>query len=199
MRSLACMMKLQILCFLLVLIGLANAAIRPGWEIPLGAPGGKLLREYFEKETSKLEAACLRDVQSKTDWERLRPIRLEQMREMLGVPSMEERTPLRAQVMGRIEEKDFVVENLHYQSLPGLYVTGNLYLPKVRSGKLPAILYVCGHGRVKKDGVSYGNKTHYQHHGAWFARHGYVCLTIDTIQLGEIEGQHHGTYSGRML
>ncbi len=75
MRSLACMIKLQILCFLLVLTGLANAAIRPGWEIPFDVPGGKVLREYFEKETSKLEADCLRDVQSKADWERLRPIR----------------------------------------------------------------------------------------------------------------------------
>jgi hypothetical protein len=34
----------------------------------------------------------------------------------------------------------------------------------------------------------------YQHHGAWFARHGYVCLTLDTLQLGEILGLHHGTY-----
>jgi poly(3-hydroxybutyrate) depolymerase len=46
---------------------------------------------------------------------------------------------------------------------------------------------------VKIDGVSYGNKTSYQHHGAWFAREGYCCLTLDTIQLGEIEGVHHGT------
>ena len=36
---------------------------------------------------------------------------------------------------------------------------------------------------------------HYQHHGIWFAKNGYVCLIIDTIQLGEIEGIHHGTYS----
>jgi hypothetical protein len=47
---------------------------------------------------------------------------------------------------------------------------------------------------VKTNGVSFGNKTGYQHHGAWFARHGYVCLTIDTIQLGELEGIHHGTH-----
>ena len=87
-----------------------------------------------------------------------------------------------------------MVENLHFQSQPGLYVTGNLYRPKKIEGKLPAILYLCGHGGVKKDGVSYGNKVHYQHHGAWFARHGYVCLTIDSLQLGEIEGIHHGTY-----
>jgi hypothetical protein len=45
---------------------------------------------------------------------------------------------------------------------------------------------------VKKGDVSYGNKTAYQHHAAWFASNGYVCLVIDTLQLGEIEGIHHG-------
>jgi dienelactone hydrolase len=28
----------------------------------------------------------------------------------------------------------------------------------------------------------------------WFASHGYVCLIVDTLQLGEIAGIHHGTY-----
>jgi dienelactone hydrolase len=53
---------------------------------------------------------------------------------------------------------------------------------------------VCGHAQVKTNGVSCGNKTAYQHHGIWFARNGYACLIIDTVQLGEIEGLHHGTY-----
>ena len=70
--------------------------------------------------------------------------------------------------------------------------------PKSLAGKAPAILYVCGHSQVKKDGISYGNKVGYQHHGAWFARNGYVCLVIDTLQLGEIEGIHHGTYREKM-
>ena len=73
-------------------------------------------------------------------------------------------------------------------------MTGNLYLPKNGRQAAPAILYVCGHSSSKKDGVSFGNKTQYQHHGAWFAQNGYVCLVIDTLQLGEIEGIHHGTY-----
>ena len=34
----------------------------------------------------------------------------------------------------------------------------------------------------------------FQHHGIWFARHGYVCLIIDTIEFGEISGIHHGTH-----
>ena len=41
--------------------------------------------------------------------------------------------------------------------------------------------------------ASYGNKVTYQHHGAWFAEHGYVCLIVDTLQLGELQGLHHGT------
>jgi dienelactone hydrolase len=73
-------------------------------------------------------------------------------------------------------------------------VTANLYLPKNLAKPAPTILYVSGHGPVIKDGISYGNKVAYQHHGAWFARNGYVCLIIDTLQLGEIQGVHHGTY-----
>ncbi|UCG49481.1 MAG: prolyl oligopeptidase family serine peptidase, partial [Phycisphaerales bacterium] len=49
-----------------------------------------------------------------------------------------------------------------------------------------------------KGDVSYGNKARYQYHPAWFARHGYVCFIIDTLQLGEIEGIHHGTYRYKM-
>ena len=77
-------------------------------------------------------------------------------------------------------------------------MTGNLYLPKDLQDPAPTILYVCGHGSVKINNISYGNKVHYQHHGAWFARNGYVCLVIDTLQLGEIEGIHHGTYNHNM-
>jgi dienelactone hydrolase len=52
------------------------------------------------------------------------------------------------------------------------------------------VLYVCGHSGRGRD----GNKTAFQHHGMWFATHGYACLLIDTLQLGEIAAIHHGTY-----
>ena len=113
---------------------------------------------------------------------------------MLGLDPFPEKTPLKSVVTGTVERDDFLVDKLHFQSRPGFYVTGSFYYPKEAKGKLPTILYVCGHGRVMKNGVSYGNKATYQHHGAWFARNGYACLTIDTVQLGEIEGIHHGTY-----
>ncbi len=93
-----------------------------------------------------------------------------------------------------MEKPDFVMEKLLFESRPGLFVTGNLYRPKEQEGPLPAILYVCGHAKVEKDGVIYGNKAHYQHHAEWYAANGYVCLVVDTLQLGELPGLHHGTY-----
>src|SRR5947209_14102440 len=58
---------------------------------------------------------------------------------------------------------------------------------------MPAVLYVCGHANTVLDKVSYGSKVNYQHHPAWFASNGYVCLIVDTLELAEIQGEHHGT------
>ena len=87
---------------------------------------------------------------------------------------------------------------MYFQSSPHLYVTANLYLPKGLAKPAPAILYLCGHTQVVTNGMSCGNKTAYQHHAIWFARNGYVCLVIDTLQLGEIQGCHDGTYQKGM-
>ena len=156
--------------------------------------GDAMIARYFEDQTAKLAAASLSKYQTKEDWEKDKATHREHLFEMLSLDPLPEKTPLQPVIAGTVEHEGIVVERVHFQSRPGLYVTGNFYRPKHQTGPLPAILYVCGHGGVKKDGVSFGNKTHYQHHGAWFARNGYVCLTIDTVQLGEIEGIHHGTY-----
>lgn len=153
------------------------------------------LAAYFESETSELEQANeLSQFQSAAEWNEAKPTLREQLFDMLGLNPLPAKTSLQPVVEGTTEEAEFVVERVHYQSMPGLYVTGNFYRPKNADKPLPTILYVCGHGQVKKDGVSYGNKTHYHYHGSWFARNGYNCLIIDTLQLGEIEGIHHGTY-----
>ena len=154
----------------------------------------ELLARYFAARTRELSARAFDGIETLADWEARKPQLREQLFEMLGLSPLPERTPLQTKVTATTEHDDFTVERLHFQSRPGLYVTGNLYVPKKRDGRLPAILYVCGHGASKKNGVSYGNKATYQHHGGWFARNGYVCLTIDTLQMGEIEGIHHGTY-----
>jgi len=162
------------------------------------SPADSMLAEYFRAETAKLANQCLADIETLDDWQAKREVYRKQLFEMLGLDPAGEKTDLKPVITGKIEHEEFTVEKIHYQSRPGLYVTGNLYLPKGLDKPAPAILYVCGHGQVKKDGISYGNKPRYQHHAAWFARHGYVCLIIDSLQLGEIEGIHHGTYRYKM-
>jgi hypothetical protein len=166
----------------------------------LGDQGDEMLAKYLERRTVQVEESFLEEVDNKEDWNKLKGKYRERLGYMLGLSPDRPRTDLKPKITGKLEGEGFSVEKLHYQSSPGLYVTGNLYLPvdRKKGERFPAVLYVCGHGRVKKAGVSYGNKVHYHHHGAWFARNGYVCLTIDTIQLGEIEGIHHGTYSKDM-
>jgi dienelactone hydrolase len=156
--------------------------------------GDQLLADYFRRETERLQRDCLAGVKTVEAWNSRKDELRRQLHEMLGLDPLPERTDLKPVITGQVEHEEFIVEKLHFQSRPGLYVTGNLYLPKKIEKPLPAILYVCGHGQVKKDGIAYGAKAHYQHHGGWFARNGYVCLTIDTLQLGEIEGIHHGTH-----
>jgi dienelactone hydrolase len=160
--------------------------------------GDRMFAAYFKHQTDQLAAKSLSEIKTLEDWKTRKDQYRRQMHEMLGLDPLPKRTVLKAKVTGKLQHAEFEVWKVHFQSKPGLYVTANLYVPKGIEKPAPTILYVCGHGRVKKDGVSYGNKVHYQHHGVWFARNGYVCLVIDTLQLGEIEGIHHGTYNHDM-
>ena len=179
---------------LVTIVTLAFSPTGIAQDVPRATTGSAELDAYFEYETRRIESGSLRNVKSAGQWASNLEAHRSQLEEMLGLSPFPERTDLQPVITGVTEHEDFIVEKLHFQSLPGLYVTGNLYLPKNITEPLPAILYVCGHGQVKIDGVSHGNKVNYQHHGEWFVRNGYVCLTIDTIQLGELEGLHHGTY-----
>ncbi|MGV3771331.1 MAG: alpha/beta hydrolase family protein [Verrucomicrobiales bacterium] len=152
------------------------------------------LTNYFKAETRDLADRCLSGIHSLDAWTQSQPRLRTELFEMLSLDPLPDRTDLKPVITGKLETNGFTVEKLHFQSMPGLFVTGNLYLPKNITKPVPAILYVCGHASVKEGKVSYGNKTAYQHHGAWFARNGYACLILDTVQLGEIEGVHHGTY-----
>jgi len=157
-----------------------------------GAPGDKTIQDYLRQETGKIEDDFLGAIKSVEDWKQALPRFRQEYFEMLGLWPMPEKTPLHAIVTRQLDRGDYLVDMLHYQSRPGLYVTGNLYRPRnIAAGqRLPAILYVCGHSYRGRN----GNKTAYQSHGIWFARHGYICLMVDTLQLGEIAGIHHGTY-----
>ena len=155
-------------------------------------PGDAMIQEYLKREAEKLENNFLEGIKTREDWERERPKLMGEYFHMLGLSPLPEKTPLKGTITRTLDRGDYFVDMLHYQSRPGLYVTANLYRPaKVNPGeKVPAVLYVCGHSDEGRN----GNKTAFQSHGMWLARHGYICLMVDTLQLGEIAGIHHGSY-----
>ena len=185
----------RIQSLLLVLLALslaANLSAQPFAPPDPGEPGDEMIQAYLAQKADRIHASFVSDLESPERWKASQARFEQEYLYMLGLWPLPEKTPLKATVTGTYEGTGFVVENLHFQSRPRLYVTGNLYRPaNLPAGlKLPAVLYVCGHaGRGH-----HGNKTAYQSHGIWFARHGYVCLMIDTLQLGEIAAVHHGTY-----
>lgn len=157
-----------------------------------GAAGDVMIQQYLTTLTAACQEKFANDLTSLEKWQSQRAQYRREYFYMLGLSPMPKRTALQARITRTLSRDGYHVDMLHYQSRPGLYVTANLYRPAtVADGKeLPAILYVCGHaGRGRN-----GNKTAYQSHGIWLARHGYICLIVDTLQLGEIAAIHHGTY-----
>jgi dienelactone hydrolase len=77
-------------------------------------------------------------------WEARRKYTREQVLVGNGLWPMPEKTPLRPVIHGKIDRDDYTVEKVFFASHPGHYVSGNLYRPKGKSGKLPGVL--CPHG-----------------------------------------------------
>ena len=183
------------LLLLLALFSVTSFAADPTPDL---SAGRATVDEYFRAQSKQIADQCLADLTTKAEWEKRRVTLRQQYLDMMGLWPLPPRTNLKAVVTGTVDAEKYRVEKLHFQSLPGLYVTANLYLPKGEVKKAPTILYVCGHGNVVEKGVSYGSKVFYRYHPAWFAAHGYACLILDTLQLHEIPGLHHGTYRDKM-
>lgn len=101
----------------------------------------------------------------------------ERIRQAFG--PMPEKTPLNARVTGTVEREGYRIENILFESRPGYLVTGNLYLPTGRAGKLPATVGVCGHSTNGKAAEAY------QSFAQGLARLGHICFIIDPVGQGE--------------
>ena len=91
-----------------------------------------------------------------------------------GLPDY--RGPLNPVITGKIERPGYLIEKVVFESLPHLYVTGNLYRPD-RSGRFPGVLVPLGHWEYGKPAV--------QRIAANLALKGFVVFTYDPIGQGE--------------
>jgi dienelactone hydrolase len=74
--------------------------------------------------------------------------RAEQIRRRIlvanGLWPMPKKTPTNAVIHGKVDRDGYTVERVYLESYPGHFVTGSLYRPTGKSGKLPGVL--CPHG-----------------------------------------------------
>ena len=70
-----------------------------------------------------------------------------------GLYPMPTKTPLNAVVHGRVERDDYTIDRVFFESFPGHYVTGSLYLPKnpPKDGRMPGVLSPHGHWPKARD------------------------------------------------
>lgn len=101
-------------------------------------------------------------------------VRKELLDDLGGLPDYH--GPLNPKMTGQIRADSYTIEKVMYESLPGFYITANLYRPN-RPGHYPAVLLQSGHTQE--------GKPENQRLAANLALKGFVVLCFDPIGQGE--------------
>jgi len=120
----------------------------------------------------------LREIRTRKQAEKYRDYVMSAIRKAFPLP--EHKTPLNARVTGVLEKPGYRIEKVIFESRPGLFVTGNLYLPSVMKKKAPGVIAAIGH--VTVEGKAYPL---YQEFCLRLVKSGFVVLSYDPISQGE--------------
>ncbi len=111
-----------------------------------------------------------------------------------GLMPMPEKTPLNAQIFGKIEREDYTVEKVYFEAYPGFFTTGNLYRPKGKTGPFPGIVSPHGHwGRGRLENSESGS---IPGRCINFAKQGYVIFSYDMVGYNDSGKQIDHKYGG---
>ena len=109
-----------------------------------------------------------------------------------GLLPLPERTPLNPVVFDELTHPDYAVSKVYFESLPGFFVTGNLYRP-VGEGPFPAVLSAHGHwtyGRLEHSPIVSGPGR-----AITLARQGFVVFSYDMVGYNDSRQLTH-TFGG---
>lgn len=132
----------------------------------------QIAQRQLQARAQRVQAVhTLSEARQQQQWVRRRVLEI-----MGGLPSY--RGPLNARTLGRLQAGGYTIDKVYYESLPGFYVTANLYRP-ARPGRYPAVLVQAGHTQE--------GKPEDQRLAANLALKGFVVLAFDPIGQGERE------------
>ncbi len=128
--------------------------------------------DYYDQRDREIA-----NLRTKTDWlKRQRKVR-EIFMDIAG--PFPEKTPLNPKVISVIQKDGYRIEKIIYESMPGFYAVGCLFVPDDIKGKTPAILKLPGHNPI-----SFRRET-YQNVILNLVKKGFIVFAIDPIGQGE--------------
>lgn len=134
------------------------------------------LKDMGQARLQQREEA-LGSIRSLAAWKRRQEVVKNTLKAIMG--PFPPKTPLNVDVIERLERPDFHVEKIVFESMPGLKVTGCLFLPRIRQGKTPAILFCSGHS------ANAFRAKHYQEVVLNLVQKGFIVFAFDPIGQGE--------------
>lgn len=118
------------------------------------------------------------EYRTRAEWETRKAHLRSQILSAAGLYPLFEKTPLKPLVFGRIDNKDYTIEKVALETMPGYWLGGNLYRPK-SGGRHPAIASPHGHwsyGRLENQPLAT-----IPGRAANLARQGYVVMIYDMV------------------
>ncbi|MEO6006005.1 MAG: acetylxylan esterase [Opitutus sp.] len=187
-------MRTFLLCVALSIVAISPAAVDVNWvppELPpVPATKNVGLGAYLtpEQGNATLNAALAR-FPDRGSWDAYAThVRL-RIQEAAGLVPWPKRTALNPVVRNRREYDGYTVENVCFESIPGCFVTGNLFRPTRAQPPYAAILSTHGHAKAIVNPEDYDAHARFspsmQTRCATLARMGAVVLSIDMFAMGD--------------
>ncbi|MFC1607492.1 prolyl oligopeptidase family serine peptidase [Candidatus Latescibacterota bacterium] len=175
-----------------LLIGLVHPGLSRTEELSpetVSVDSERMIR-FLVSEAKILGSEARERIRTKAKLDSERSKLRKEFRFMLGLEPLPERTPLHITHVRTIDRAEYTIDVVHFQSLPGFYVTANIYKPNAGKAPYPAVIWGPGHSNHPN-----GAKALRQLYAIPWVRDGYICMMIDPIQVAEVYGVHRGTHS----
>lgn len=149
------------------------------------------IEESLRRRIERFTDGAFEGVATLDDWKVVREERRREFWQCLGLNPRPETCDPATREFSTLSGSGFRARNIGFQILPDCWSSAAVYYPEPLPEKAaPGVLYVCGHAKI--------GLWHYQASAIMWARRGYVCLILDTIEQHDNPGEHHGSLMGKL-
>lgn len=135
------------------------------------------------------------EINNLSEWKKCAQDIRTQVHVSAGLYPMMERPPVKATVFGKTIYKDFSVEKVYIESLPGFYLCGNLYRP-VDKGSVPLPAILNPHGHWKNGRLEDSETGSIPARCISFARMGMIAFSYDMVGYNDTVFRSPGSTTG---